>query len=153
MNQGCVCTVWPHIRAFTGLEPLIDCLSSPTSCSQSQSEWLIPSRGPGDGRPGPFHRAWGLPEGDLEGLQGEGNQFPGPPNPGLGAHFLGSLHSRVDEWMAHIHYRRKLRLVLLLLHHYDHYIEMQAPISLALWSVCFYKVKRFKGSSECVFRQ
>lgn len=57
--------------------------------------------------------------------------------------------------MAHIHYRRKLRLVLLLLllHHSDHYIEMQAPISLALWSVCFYKVKRFKGSSECVFGQ
>lgn len=39
---------------------------------------MIPSQGPGDGRPGPAHRAWGLPEGDLEGLQGEGNQFPGP---------------------------------------------------------------------------
>lgn len=35
------------------------------------------------------HRAWGLPEGDLEGLRGEGSQFSGPPNPGRGAHFLG----------------------------------------------------------------
>ena len=46
------------------------------------------------------HRAWGLPEGDLEGLQwGEGSLFPGPlaqvEEPISG----GSLHSGVEvEW-------------------------------------------------------
>lgn len=79
----------------------------------SQPLWLIPSQGPGDGRPGPGSQSLGPPKGWPGGAVwgGGGKPISRAPNPGRGAYFWESLHSRVEK--AHIHYRRKLRPRLL----------------------------------------